>query len=543
MTHESAPSLSNSADLLRVAGVVSVSAMPTLKCALAAVTFCAGFIFQLTALAAAEKPNILFIVGDDMGYADVGFHGGKEIPTPNLDALAAGGVRFTSGYVSAPYCSPTRAGLLTGRYQTRFGHEFNPDGGTNGMPTNQVTIADRLRAAGYRTALVGKWHLGSAEGMRPMQRGFDEFFGFLGGAHSYVNANGFVRGNEPVKEMDYATDAFGREAVSFIERHQSRPWFLYLAFNAVHTPMDATSNRLERFAHIKDPKRRAHNAMLLAMDEAIGGVLKKLEATGQRTNTLVAFISDNGGPTMPGVSINAARNEPLRGSKRTTLEGGIRVPFVVSWPGRVKAGVFNEPVNQLDITATALAAGDAKLNSSAKLEGVNLLPFLSGAKKSAPHDTLYWRFGPQMAIRAGDWKLVRYDVNADTLQGGRSQGVTAARLYDLAQDIGETNDLAAARPDKVKELQAKWDAWNKVNVDPLWGAGSGNDGAPQAASANDRRALFGRLDTNKDDKLSFDEFKAGGNPEARFKQRDADNNGFLSREEFVPRLGALKNNN
>lgn len=428
--------------------------------------------------AGASKPNVLFIVGDDMGYADVGFHGSKEIPTPHLDALAASGVRFTSGYVTGPYCSPTRAALLTGRYQNRFGHEFNPGGGGgHGMPTNQVTIANRLKAAGYRTALVGKWHLGGGPGMRPPERGFDEFFGFLGGAHSYFKPEGFLRGNEPVQEMDYSTDAFGREAVAFIERNKERPWFLYLAFNAVHTPMDATPERLAKFSHIKDAKRQAHNAMLIAMDEAIGKVLKKLAETGQEKNTLVAFISDNGGPTMPGVTINGSRNDPLRGSKRTTLEGGIRVPFVVSWPGRVKPGVFPEPVNQLDLTATALAVAEVKLEAGAELEGVNLLPYLAGQKNGAPHDALYWRFGQQMAIRAGNWKLVRYDVNADTLTGGRSQGVTSAKLYNLASDIAETKDLSSTHPEKVKELQAKWDSWNKLNVKPLWGPDGVNAGA------------------------------------------------------------------
>lgn len=424
--------------------------------------------------AVVSKPNILFIVGDDMGYADVGFHGCMDIPTQNLDALAASGVRFTSGYVTGPYCSPTRAALLTGRYQNRFGHEFNPGGGGNhGMPTNQVTIAQRLQAAGYRTALVGKWHLGAAEEMRPPKRGFDEFFGFLGGAHSYFKPEGFLRGHEPVREMDYSTDAFAREAISFIERHKDRPWFLYLSFNAVHTPMDATKERLARFSHITDPRRRTHNAMMLAMDEAIGVVLKKLAATGQDKNTLVAFISDNGGPTMRGVSVNGSRNEPLRGSKRTTLEGGIRVPFVISWPGRIKPGVFQQPVIQLDLTATALALAKVEALPNGVLEGVNLLPFVTGEKSGAPHEALYWRFGKQMAIRSGDWKLVQYDLNADTLTGARNQGVTAPRLYNLASDIGETKDLAAENPDRVKQLMAKWEEWNKSNLKPLWGGGGG----------------------------------------------------------------------
>jgi arylsulfatase A-like enzyme len=441
---------------------------------------------------AAAKPNILLIVGDDMGYADVGFHGSKEIPTPNLDALAASGVRFTSGYVSGPYCSPTRAGLLTGRYQNRFGHEFNPDG-ANGMPLTETTIADRLKAAGYSTALVGKWHLGARPEFHPLRRGFDEFYGFLGGGHSYFEAAGMWRGTNPVTELDYTTDAFGREAVAFIERHQSRPWFLYLAFNAVHTPMHATDDRLAKFASISDEKRRTHNAMLLAMDEAIGRVRKKLADAGLEQSTLVFFIADNGGPVMPGTTMNASRNDPLRGGKRTTLEGGIRVPFLVSWPGRLKPGVYTHPVIQLDLTATALAAAGVEIKPDWKLEGVNLLPFLNGEKTGAPHDALYWRFGQQMAIRAGDYKLVRYDSNADTLTGARNQPVSTAKLYNLAADVGESKDLASAMPEKVKELQAKWDAWNAGNIQPRWGAAHADDGAepgsrPTAKGKKGRKA-------------------------------------------------------
>lgn len=426
------------------------------------------------------KPNILLIVGDDMGYADVGFHGCQDIPTPHLDDLSKSGVRFTNGYVTGPYCSPTRAGLLTGRYQQRFGHEFNPGGGQSGLPVTESTIADRLKSAGYATGLVGKWHLGSQAAMHPQKRGFDEFFGFLGGAHSYVDAPGILRGTEQVPELDYTTDSFGREASSFIERHKGNPWFLYLAFNAVHTPMHATDDRLAKFSNITDKQRRTYAAMMLAMDDAIGSVLAKLAATGQDKNTLVMFISDNGGPTMPGVTINGSRNTPLRGSKRTTLEGGIRVPFVVSWPGHVKPGEFEKPVIQLDLTATALAAAGATNDS--KIEGVNLLPYLDGTNGGTPHDALYWRFGKQMAIRAGDFKLVRYDSNADTLSGAGNQPVTAAKLYNLASDIGEANDLAATMPDKVKELEAKWDRWNESNVAPLWGGGKkAGDGAEPGA--------------------------------------------------------------
>jgi arylsulfatase A-like enzyme len=444
---------------------------------------CGAFAAMIVSLAsapvmgAAAKPNILLIVGDDMGYADVGFHGCKDIPTPSLDALAASGVRFTSGYVSGPYCSPTRAGLLTGRYQTRFGHEFNAGGG-NGLPLTEKTMADHLKAAGYATGLVGKWHLGSAPDYHPLKRGFNEFFGFLGGAHSYFQSAGIWRGTEPVKELDYTTDAFGREAVAFIERHKREPWFLYLSFNAVHTPMHATDDRLAKFAGVSDEKRRAHNAMMLAMDEAIGGVQKKLVEAGLEKNTLVFFISDNGGPVMPSTSMNASRNAPLRGGKRTTLEGGIRVPFVVSWPGQLKPGVYPQPVIQLDLPATALAAAGIAASPDGKAEGVDLLPFLRGEKQGAPHNSLYWRFGQQMAIRVGDYKLVRYDGNADSLTGVRNQPVSAAKLYNLAADVGETQDLAARMPDKVKELQARWNDWNAGNIKPRWGsAHTDNDGA------------------------------------------------------------------
>jgi len=439
-------------------------------------------------VAAEPRPNILFIVGDDMGYADVGFHGCRDIPTPQLDALAAASVRFTNGYVSGPYCSPTRAGLLTGRYQQRFGHEFNPGGG-NGLPVTETTLADLLHAAGYVTGLVGKWHLGAAEAMHPQRRGFDEFFGFLGGAHDYFQSAGVLRGRQAANESEYLTDAFGREAAAFIERHNGQPWFLCLTFNAVHTPMHATDDRLARFANVAERQRRTYDAMMLAMDEAVGRVLQKLDATDQRQNTLIAFISDNGGPTMPGTTVNASRNDPLRGSKRTTLEGGIRVPYLVSWAARLKPGQFEEPVIQLDLTATALAAAGLEARPEWKLDGVNLLPFLAGEKTGAPHDALYWRFGEQMAIRAGDFKLVRYDSHADTLTGAPRQPVTPVKLYNLRDDVGETNDLAAAMPDKVRELRTRWDAWNAANIEPLWGGGraSGDRANPAAPEKTKKR--------------------------------------------------------
>lgn len=410
-----------------------------------------------------KKPNVVILLADDLGFADVGFHGCKDIPTPNIDTLAKNGVRCTNGYVSGPYCSPTRAGMLTGRYQTRFGHEFNPGatGDNIGLPLTETTMADRMKAAGYVTGLVGKWHLGEADKFLPKKRGFDENFGFLAGAHPYLPGLGapIFRGTEKVDEKEYLTDAFAREAVSFIDKHKERPFFLYLAFNAVHTPMQATDARLKKFDSIKDEMRHKYAAMMLAMDEAVGQVLDKLKKEKLDENTLIFFFSDNGGPTMVGTTINGSRNDPLRGSKRQTLEGGIHVPFVVQWKGRLPAGkVYEEPVIQLDILPTALAAAGAEVKADWKLDGVNLLPHLEGKDDKRPHETLYWRFGTQMAIRQGDWKLVKYDN-------------TPTKLYNLKDDIGESKDLTEKNPDKAKELDAAWQKWNAELVKPLWGGG------------------------------------------------------------------------
>ncbi len=428
-----------------------------------------------------RKPDILIIVSDDHGYADTGFNGCKDIATPNLDSLAQTGVRLSNGYVSCPYCSPTRAGLLTGRYQQRFGHEFNPgaaDSENIGLPLSETTLADRLKAAGYVTGIVGKWHLGGVPKFHPQRRGFDEFFGFLGGAHPYFPGQGapIYRGTEGVVEKDYLTDAFAREAVSFVERHKKEPFFLYLAFNAVHTPMHADDKRIGRFASIKDESRRKYAAMLTALDEGVGKVLEALRASGLEQDTLIVFLSDNGGPTMRGTTINGSRNDPLRGSKRTTLEGGIRVPFVVRWKGSLPEGsVYEQPVIQLDVLPTVLAAAGLKTDTDWRLDGVNLLPHLKGEKSGPPHDALYWRLGQQTAVRRGDWKLVRYDQTVD-LAGARSDArsepkVTQPRLYNLEQDVGERADLAAAHPEKVKELQGLWNSWAAELKEPLWGPG------------------------------------------------------------------------
>jgi len=438
-----------------------------------------------------RRPNILVIVSDDMGYADIGFHGSQDTRTPNLDALAKGGIRFTDAYVTGPYCAPTRAGLLTGRYQQRFGHEFNtPLRGDLGLPVDQVTMADRLKAAGYRTALIGKWHLGSTERLHPLSRGFDEFFGFLGGAHSYLSAepesnDPLLDGRTPVRDAPYLTDAFADRAVDFIRRNAAQPFFLYLAFNAVHTPMQATEKYLSRFQHIADPERRTYAAMLSAMDDGIGRVMEALRAARLDENTLVVYFNDNGGPTMDGTSVNASSNAPLRGSKRQTYEGGVRVPYVIRWKGRLPEGrVDGRPVIQLDVMPTVLAAAGVTVQPAWRLDGLDLLPYLTG-KLSPPDRALYWRFGDHMAIRMGDWKLVKSSEGPVRAAGPEGfGGLAGAELYNLKDDIGERNNLAAAQPQKVKQLGETWHQWNSGLAAPMWLPSAGSPVAERPVSVN-----------------------------------------------------------
>jgi len=447
----------------------------------------------------ARRPNVIFIVADDLGYAELGCYGGKGIPTPHLDALAAGGARFTNGYVTAPFCAASRAALLTGRYQTRFGFEFNPIGAKNaapgiGLPLDEKTVADHLRASGYATALVGKWHLGGTAEFHPQRRGFDEFFGFLHEGHTYVPHpwagvttwlrrralpdggtgrwtspdgrliwtthmggnepdydadNPLLRSSQPVDERANLTDAFTREANDFIARHRTQPFFLYLAYNAVHSPMQAADAYLAKFAHIPDLHRRIFAAMLAHLDDSVGNVVAQLRAQGIAENTLIVFLSDNGGPTKELTSSNA----PLRGGKGELFEGGIRVPFIVSWPGRIAPRALDTPVISLDATATAL--GLAGISSTpSPLDGVNLWPLLSGKSAAAPHAPLYWRVGDRHAIRHGDWKLLR--------QRG------AWQLYHLAKDVGEQTDRATAEPARAQELAGLWETWNAEQSAPRW---------------------------------------------------------------------------
>ena len=456
------------------------------RCGLAALF--STLAFSLPAFAGPARPNILIILADDLGWGEMSCQGNPQVPTPHIDSLARHGVRFTSGYVSGTYCSPTRAALMTGRYQQRYGHEFNP-GNENLRPPNfglslkEKTIGDRLKAAGYVTGWFGKSHLGWNPEFHPLRRGFDEYFGFLGGQHDYLDAasdadNPILRGTDRVDKIGYTTEDFAREAVTFMERHRAQPWLLYLAFNAVHTPLQATEKYLSRFTSIADKKRRTFAAMLSAMDDAVGTVSAKLHELGLEENTLVFFLSDNGGPTAANTSVNG----PLRGFKSQTWEGGIRVAWMLQWKGHVPGGqVDDRPVIQLDILPTALAAAGVAVQPDWKLDGVNLLPYLTGQNQGLPHMALYWRLGQQMAIRMGDWKLVK-SVGSVGVEGAESHAranTDNAELYNLTKDIGEKENLASREPAKAKELADTWNKWSAEMAEPSWYANRG-EGNPAA---------------------------------------------------------------
>jgi arylsulfatase A-like enzyme len=415
------------------------------------------FSFVSSVDAAERKPNILVFLCDDTGWGEFGFQGNKQIPTPHIDSIAKGGVRFTQGYVAATYCSPTRAGLMTGRYPTRFGHEFNSTARETGISLEETTIAERLKSLGYATCAIGKWHLGVKPPYRPTARGFDVFYGTLANT-PFFHANQFVdsrdeKGPHRVSDPEfYTTDAYGERAVEWLDEQQGKPWFLYVPFNAQHAPLQATEKYLERFKQIKNKKRRTFAAMMSAMDDAVGKILAKVRDMGEEENTLIVFFSDNGGPTRQ----TSSKNAPLRGNKATTWEGGTRVPFSMQWKGTLPMGeTYEKPIVQLDILPTALAAAGAEIDTEWRLDGVNLLPYLKGEKDGRPHETLYWRFGKQWAVRHGDWKLV-----------GGNGGDLAGELYNLADDISESNNMAASNPDKVRELKSLWENWNAEQAPP-----------------------------------------------------------------------------
>ena len=481
-----------------------------------------------TARAATEsKPNVIVILADDLGYGDTGVYGSKIARTPNIDALAASGIRFTAGYVTNPVCAPSRAALMTGRYQQRFGYEFNPNGRDKqgGVSLNEITLAQIMKSAGYATGAIGKWHLGQPDGYYPSDRGFDYFFGMAGGGTDYiinpepgdefigkgnqditVPASGvagipngarmkamlesirakspITRNHEVVRVDDYLTDALSKEAVDFIDRNQQKPFFLYLAQHVPHAPLQAPKKYIDRFQSVSDPDKRVHAAMVASLDDSVGDVIAALKKDGLYRNTLVIFLSDNG---CPGYVNGACSNAPLSGFKRWQLEGGIRIPYIVSWPGHLDAGrVDDRQVSSLDILPTAAALAHAKLPTDRVYDGVNLLPYLDGTKHAVPNPRLYWRDGVNFAMRDDNLKIWLADIAPEGAEskdepeetGEKSKGKwilpsvgpagQSLMLFDLKHDIGEKNNLAASRPRDVSRLRDEIDQWNKNMVKPMW---------------------------------------------------------------------------
>lgn len=412
----------------------------------------------------AKPPNILLILADDLGYEDLGYQGSTEILSPNIDHLASGGVRFTDAHTTASVCSPSRAGLITGRYQQRFGHEANTPSPPDGMDTRETTIADRLQKLGYRTAAIGKWHLGTTAAQYPTARGFDTFYGLREGSRSYFyNAEKSDRpGNFHAIEKDgkqvafdgYLTDVLADQAIDFITQDSGEPFFAYLSFTAPHGPLEATQTDLARFAHIENKRRRTYAAMIWAMDRAIGRVVDQLKNANQLENTLIWFLSDNGGATN-----NASSNLPLAGHKGIKFEGGIRVPCLLHWPAKFTAGqVEDRMISALDVLPTSLAAAGGQVGPKEPrpLDGVNLLPFLTHENTDVPHQELYWHKLWFSAMRDGPWKLIYV----------QDYGYA---LYNLESDLGELHNIAPQEPDRVAAMTTKLNAWKSQMVEPLWG--------------------------------------------------------------------------
>ena len=406
-------------------------------------------------ISAEDKPNIVIILTDDQGYADVSYnpHSPPEVRTPNIDDLAHSSVICTQGYTSGHVCSTTRAGLMTGRYQQRFGIYTAGEGGS-GVPLDEVFIPQRLKPAGYVSGALGKWHLGLTEEYHAMNRGFDEFYGFMGrGAHPYFDHSDMdhpiYRGLKPIKEEGYLTTRITEEAVGFINRHKEESFFLYVAYNAVHSPPEAPDEDIKNVTGNK--KRDTLMAMIKHLDLGVGKIVSSLKKHNIFDNTLLIFLTDNGGSkTM------SANNAPLRGFKQMDYEGGVHVPFIVSWPAQLKGGKKCEvPMWSIDLFATALDAAGLPMPKGKALDGKSILPALRGETEKL-HDEFYWSSAGEKgkwAIRSGNWKLVAEKKRIE--------------LYNLKKDLSETTDLAAKYPKVVSELTAKYNAWLDEMADPM----------------------------------------------------------------------------
>lgn len=463
------------------------------------------------------KPNIIVLVADDLGKTDLPIYGNKVVEAPNITALSQEGALFNEAYVTAPICSPSRAGLLTGRYQQRFGYELQPVNrylsnhflklivpymdlrelefkeysevpdqkaiDQQGLPVGEITLADLLKKNGYTTGIIGKWHQGFSDQFLPLNRGFDYHYGFYEAFSLYddttktenVHHPGVMdshiwergnqgpalkyRNNEVIKVEEFYTYALAREATQFIEKNKDKPFFLYVPFNAPHTPFQALKKDIEKYTAkgVKDLNKAVYYSLITGLDSAIGEIHQKVKTLGLEENTLIVFLSDNGGATYT----DATQNAPLRGGKMSLYEGGINVPFVVKWKGKVKPGqVINEPITSLDIFATAAGISGSGLPNDREYDGVNLVSFLSQKDTNSPHPMLYWRSGANKAIRKGDWKLV-LNLTDDIMA-----------LFNLKDDKSEKNNLASRENAKVQELKTDLANWEKKLVDPLW-PGSG----------------------------------------------------------------------
>jgi arylsulfatase A-like enzyme len=412
------------------------------------------------AVLSAAGANIVLIVSDDQGYADIScYPHPDEVSTPNLDRLAAGGARLTSGYASCPVCAPTRAGLLTGRYQQRFGFYTAADSRA-GLPRSETTLPELLRGAGYATGVFGKWHLGYGPRYRPLERGFDRFYGFLGhGGHDYFDLSitdeikSIYRDREPIDDSGYLTRNITRAAVAFIAANRDRPFFAYVPYNAVHNPIQAPTDYIRRYSN-PDLKRNTYLAMLAIMDEGVGEILDTLDRLRLEKNTLVMFFSDNGGARG-----TTARNGALRDYKHSVYEGGIRVPFLLRWPARIPPGtVSHDPVISIDAFATALAASGVAPPKGPVIDSRDILPSVTGSLDRPLHEALFWNWIDKdadkgWAVRKGRWKLL---TNKEGLE-----------LYDLKADLSERRNLVAARPEVVEDLLISYKSWQEGIVPRL----------------------------------------------------------------------------
>lgn len=419
----------------------------------------AGFlsISQYSKAKVKNQPNILVILVDDAGYNDFGFMGSKDMMTPNIDQLASQGVVLTDAHVAATVSSPSRACLITGRYGHRFGYECNPSDNDYGVSLDEQTIADVFKESGYRTAAIGKWHLGTLDKYHPNKRGFDFFYGMKAGGRDYFydeknsdrpgDERNILLNDKQVRFDGYLTDVFSEKAVEFI-KNTDQPFMMYLAYNAVHTPMQATQEDLDRFS---GHPRQKLAAMTWALDRGVGTVIQGLKETGKFDNTLIFFLSDNGGAT-----INNSSNYPLKGFKGNKFEGGHRVPYFIVWNGKIKSGIkFDGLASSLDIFATAIdAAGISKTKNT--LDGVSLIPYLSGKKKGNPHEILFWRKMDTRAIRMGDYKLII------------THGVDSV-LYHVKSDLEEMNNILDQEPEVYKRMAKRLKQWEDEEcVEPLW---------------------------------------------------------------------------